>query len=99
MRLRAYVIDNIEKGKGMRATDMLDDQVFPVEDHAASRRVEPNEVVIAHLLPAGDLYYIGGAAAHLTARKKAAWRQPSLAELAAYFAALGATTTMPVATT
>lgn len=84
VRLRPYVVDKIEKGKGMRATDMLDDQEFAVEDHAASRRVEPNEVLIAHLLPAGGLFYIGGAAAHLTEDTRGKLREFGALHLAAF---------------
>jgi hypothetical protein len=46
-----------------------------VEDHAASRRVDLGEVLVAHLLPAGDYYYIGGAAAHLTADTREKMRE------------------------
>jgi hypothetical protein len=65
-RLRPYVAESVLKGQGMRVRDLLDDSIYEVEDHAASRRVLPGEVLIAHLLPAGERYYVGGAAAHLT---------------------------------
>jgi len=65
-RLRPYVVEGVRKGQGMRVSNMLEATPFEVEDHAASRRVAPGEVLVAHLLPAGDSYYIGGAAAHLT---------------------------------
>jgi hypothetical protein len=65
-RLRPYVAEEVLKGQGMRVRDLLDETVYEVEDHAASRRIEPGEVLIAHLLPAGERFYVGGAAAHLT---------------------------------
>ena len=66
VRLRPYVVDTIAKGHGMHIHDLVDGTELEMEDHAASRRVELNEVVVAHLLPAGQFYYIGGAASHLT---------------------------------
>ncbi len=51
----------------MSVRDLLDEATYEVEDHAASRRVQLGEVLIAHLVPASSRYYIGGAAAHLTA--------------------------------
>jgi hypothetical protein len=66
VRLQPYVVESVRKGQGMRMTNLVEGTPFEVEDHAASRRVELGEVVVAHLLPAGDSYYIGGAAAHLT---------------------------------
>jgi hypothetical protein len=65
-RLRPYVVGDVAKGQGIRARDLLDESEREIEDHNASRRIEPNEVLMAHLLPAGKYYYIGGAAAHLT---------------------------------
>jgi hypothetical protein len=66
VRLRPYVAQNVLKGQGMWVADLLDEQTYEVEDHAASRRVEPGEVLVAHLVPAGARYYVGGAAGHLT---------------------------------
>jgi hypothetical protein len=66
-RLRPYLAESVLKGQGMRVREMLDNTTYEVEDHAASRRVEPGEVLVVHLLPAGERYYVGGAAAHLTA--------------------------------
>ena len=66
VRLQPYVVEGVRKGQGMRVTNLVEGTQFEVEDHAASRRVELGEVLVAHLLPAGDYYYIGGAAAHLT---------------------------------
>jgi hypothetical protein len=66
-RLRPYVAESVLKGQSMHVRDLLDETAYEVEDHAASRRVQPGEVLIAHLLPAGNRHYVGGAAAHLTA--------------------------------
>jgi type II secretory pathway pseudopilin PulG len=44
----------------------VDERIYEVDDQAASRRVEPGEVIVAHLVPAGTRYYVAGAAAHLT---------------------------------
>jgi len=66
VRLQPYVVEGVRKGQSMRVTNLVEGMQFEVEDHAASRRVELGEVLVAHLLPAGDYYYIGGAAAHLT---------------------------------
>ncbi len=66
-QLRPYVAESVLKGQGMQVRDLLDETVYEVEDHAASRRVEPGEVLVAHLVPAAGRFYVGGAAAHLTA--------------------------------
>jgi len=66
VRLRPYVAQSIYKGQGLQVSDLLDERTYDVDDQAASRRVELGEVVVAHLVPAGTRYYIGGAAAHLT---------------------------------
>lgn len=79
VRLRPYVVASVAKGQGLRATDLLDGGEFEVEDHAASRRIDPSDVLVAHLVPAGASYYIGGAAAHLT---------PDTREMLAEFGAL-----------
>jgi SEC-C motif len=65
-RMRPYIVESIEKGDGVQLRDMLEDGVYPVEDHAASRRVQIGEVLVAHLVPAAGRYYLAGAAAHLT---------------------------------
>jgi SEC-C motif len=65
-RLRPYAISAIEKGQHIVLRDMLDAQEYTVEDHAASRRVLLGEVIVGHLIPAADQYYISGAVAHLT---------------------------------
>jgi hypothetical protein len=66
VHLRAYVVESIRKGQGLSATDIVTGAPVEIEDHAASRRVELGEVLVAHLVPAGAHYYFGGAAAHLT---------------------------------
>ncbi len=66
VRLRPYAVADIHAGTDFQVIDMLDEQSYNVEDHAVSRRVEPDEVLIVHLLPVGTSYAIGGAAAHLT---------------------------------
>jgi hypothetical protein len=67
VRLRPYAISSVLKGQGMHVYDLLDEVEYELEDHSASRRVQPGEVLVTHLVPAGDRYYVGGAAAHLTA--------------------------------
>jgi hypothetical protein len=79
VRLRPYAVEEIDKGKGMTLRDLLNGHICYVADHAASRRLEEEEVVVGHLLPVGvqpvsghpdeherPLYYISGAAAQLT---------------------------------
>lgn len=66
VRLRPYIIKEIKKGHGFIVADLLTGAEYEVEDHAASKRVEIGEVVITHLVPAAERYYIAGAAAHLT---------------------------------
>jgi hypothetical protein len=74
VRLRPYVIDELRKGKGFSARDLLDGQVRDVADTHASKRLEVGEVIVGHLVPvdtpldsAEPVYYLAGAAAHLTA--------------------------------
>lgn len=67
VRLRPYVVKSALKGTNIDVYDLLDNSEYQIEDHAASRRVEPGEVLIVHLLPAGKYFYIGGVTAHLTA--------------------------------
>src|SRR5262249_9257348 len=64
--IRPYVAQSVLKGKGMKVRDLLDETVYEVEDPAASGRVVPGEVLVAHLVPAGARHYVAGAAAHLT---------------------------------
>jgi hypothetical protein len=67
VRLRPYVVKDALKGSHINVYDLLDNTEYQIEDHAASRHVEEGEVLIVHLLPAGDFFYIGGVTAHLTA--------------------------------
>ena len=66
VRLRPYLAQSVRKGQGMQVSDLLDERIYKVDDQAASRRVEPGEVIVAHLVPAGTRHYVAGAAAHLT---------------------------------
>jgi hypothetical protein len=66
VRLRPYLAQSIRKGQGMQVSDLLDERSYEIDDQAASRRVEPGEVLVAHLVPAGTRHYVAGAAAHLT---------------------------------
>ena len=66
VRLWPYIAQSVRKGQGLQLDDLLDGRTYEVEDQAASRRVEPGEVVVAHLVPAGTRFYVAGAAAHLT---------------------------------
>jgi hypothetical protein len=84
VRLRPYVVESALKGQSMSVRDLLDGAVYEVEDHAASRRVLLGEVLIAHLVPAGSRYYIGGAAAHLTADTSEKLREYTALHLEAF---------------
>lgn len=84
VRLWPYLVDDVLKGQSMRVRDMLGGRSYDVEDHAASRRVEPGEVLVAHLVPAGQRYYIAGAAAHLTADTSEKLQEFAQLHLAAY---------------
>lgn len=66
IRLRPYLVKEIYKGQGMLLEDMLSNEQVAVDDRAASRFVELDEVVIAHIVPAADKNFIAGSAAHLT---------------------------------
>lgn len=78
-RLEPFVIVQANRGRDMTVRQLLGDAEHTIEDQAASRRVEPGEVLIVHLLPLAERRYIGGAAAHLT---------PDTAEPLAAFAGL-----------
>src|SRR5262245_56588523 len=69
VRMRPYVVQSVLKGQGMQVADLLDEQPYDVEDHAASRRGVPGEVLVADVVAAGARCYVGGGAAagHLTA--------------------------------
>jgi hypothetical protein len=66
VRLRPYLAQSVRKGQGIQVGDLLNERTYEVDDQAASRRVEPGEVLVAHLVPAGTRHYVAGAAAHLT---------------------------------
>jgi hypothetical protein len=66
VRLQPYEVTGIRKGFGLELRTLFGDETIELEDHKASRRVEPGDVIIAHVVPAGDRQYINGAAAHLT---------------------------------
>ena len=66
MALRAYLVQTIRKGQDILVQDLLTETSYTVADSAASRRLELGDVVVGHLLPAGDVWVIGGSAAHLT---------------------------------
>ncbi|NOK58024.1 MAG: zinc chelation protein SecC [Chloroflexi bacterium AL-W] len=66
IRLRPYVVKDVLKGQHFHVRDMLEDTLYEVEDHSASRHIVPGEVVVVHLVPVGTRYHIAGAAAHLT---------------------------------
>jgi hypothetical protein len=53
VRLRPYVVLEVRKGKGFTVRDLLDEQVYQVEEHAASRRIQVDEVLVGHVLPVG----------------------------------------------
>jgi hypothetical protein len=64
--MRPFLIVDRLKGQELIVRDMLDETRYRVIDHAASRRLELGEVIVGHLVPVAEEYYIGGAAAHLT---------------------------------
>lgn len=67
VRLRPYVVEEVHKGQELIVRDLLDGTICTVEDRAASRGVLAGEVLVVHLMPVGDRFFIGGAAAHLSA--------------------------------
>ncbi len=73
-RTGAYRVVATQKGIGVTLHDLLSGVEFAVADYGASKRLAVDEVVVGHLLPAdtapgasAPTYYVGGAAAHLTA--------------------------------
>lgn len=66
VRLQPYEVLAINKGHGLDARPLFGERTITVIDHKASRRVQAGEVLVAHLIPAGDEWYIAGAAAQLT---------------------------------
>jgi hypothetical protein len=67
VRLRPYAVEAVQKGQSLHVRELLDETPYEVADSAASRRMAVGEVLVGHLLPAGDMHTVGGAAAHLTA--------------------------------
>jgi hypothetical protein len=73
VRLRAYVVESVQKGSGVAVRDLLDDAAYTIADYGASKRLAPGEVIVGHLIPAdtapganAPTYYLAGAAAQLT---------------------------------
>jgi hypothetical protein len=66
VRLQPYEIVEVRKGQGMNVRPLFGETVLYVEDHAAAKRLQPGEVLITHLVPAANVYFIAGAAAQLT---------------------------------
>ncbi|HEY0737496.1 MAG TPA: SEC-C domain-containing protein [Herpetosiphonaceae bacterium] len=66
VRLQPYEIVDVRKGQGIRLRPLFGEGELYVEDQAAAKRLQAGEVLIAHLAPAADVYFIQGAAAHLT---------------------------------
>lgn len=55
VRLHPYLVEEVHKGKGFVARDLLDQQrLCTVEEHAASRRIQAGEVLVGHLVPVGS---------------------------------------------
>jgi hypothetical protein len=74
VRSGAYKVVATHKGIGVTLRDLLTEAEYSVADYGASTRLAVDEVVVGHLLPAdtapgasAPTYYVGGAAAHLTA--------------------------------
>jgi hypothetical protein len=84
VRLRPYVVGGLTKGQGLHVLDLLDDRAYEVEDHAASRRIVLEDVLVGHLVPAGKYYYIAGAAAHLTPDTREKLREFGALHVAAF---------------
>jgi hypothetical protein len=64
--MQPYEVVGIRKGRGLQVKPLFGEGQFDLEDHKAAKRVDVGEVLIAHLIPAGDMYYVAGAAAQLT---------------------------------
>ncbi len=84
VRLRPYTIESAVKGKTIQLRDMLGGETYNINDHVASRRVEPGEVLVFHLVPVGEEQYIGGSAAHLTEDTREKLREFADIHLEAY---------------
>ncbi len=66
VRMQPYEVVAIRKGRGLQVKPVFGEGTFDLEDHKAAKRVDVGEVLIAHLVPASDVYYVAGAAAQLT---------------------------------
>jgi len=66
VRLRAYAVQEVQKGQSLRVSELVEGTIYDVADSAASRRMQVGEVLVGHLVPAGEQFFIGGAVAHLT---------------------------------
>jgi hypothetical protein len=73
VRLRPYVVVEVQKGQGVAVHDLLDETRYQVADYGASKRLGLGEVIVGHLVPAdtapgavAPTYYLAGAAAQLT---------------------------------
>ena len=67
VRLQPYFVVDVNQGRGFTVRPLWGESEITVEDQAAARRLEPGEVLIVHLTPAGDAHLVAGVAAHLTA--------------------------------
>jgi hypothetical protein len=91
VRMRPYVVVEVDKRRGIHLRDLLSGVVHDVADYNAARRLTIGEVVVGHLTPADTApdaseptYYLGGAAAHLTddtAKKLLEFAELHLADL------------------
>lgn len=84
VRLWPYAVEEIAKGQHVVLQDMFDGKHYILHDSAASRRLQLGEVLVAHLVPAGEHYFIGGAAAHLTADTRERLREYAELHLQAF---------------
>jgi hypothetical protein len=73
VRLRPYVVVEVQKGQGVVVHDLLDETRYQIADYGASKRLGLGEVIVGHLVPAdtapgaaAPTYYLAGAAAQLT---------------------------------
>lgn len=53
-RLRVYQVHEVQKGQSFTVTDLLDESIHAtIIDHAASNRVQPDDIIIGHLVRMG----------------------------------------------